>query len=72
MVLLVLSKREEPNLVVKTIAAQFQSAKIRTVFMSQPDAVSLILRRRILLSVTNIYVRVQSLSCVYLHTIVRC
>ena len=39
MSLFVLSKREEPNLVVKTIAAQFQEEKIRTVFISQPDQV---------------------------------
>ena len=38
--LFVLSKREEPNLLVKTIAAEFQEAKIGTVFISQPDEVT--------------------------------
>lgn len=37
MVLFVMSKREEPNLVVKTVAAEFQTANVRVMFISQPD-----------------------------------
>lgn len=39
MCLLVLSKREEPNLVVKTVSAAFQTVKIGTMFISKPDEV---------------------------------
>lgn len=39
MCLLVLSRREEPNLVVKTVSAAFQAAKIKTLFISKPDEV---------------------------------
>lgn len=42
MAMFVLSKREEPNLLVKTIAAEFQEAKIGTMFVSQPDQVRMI------------------------------
>lgn len=37
MVLIVLSKREEPNLMVKTVAAQFKPAGVKTLFISHPD-----------------------------------
>ncbi|CAM9587116.1 unnamed protein product [Pylaiella littoralis] len=37
MCLLVLSKREEPNLVVKTVSAAFQTVEIGTMFISKPD-----------------------------------
>ena len=40
MALFVLSKRDEPSLVVKTIAAEFKPAQIGTMFISNPDQVS--------------------------------
>lgn len=39
MCLLVMSRREEPNLVVKTVSAAFQEAKVKTLFLSKPDDV---------------------------------
>ena len=39
MCLLVMSRREEPNLVVKTVSAAFQEAKVKTLFISKPDEV---------------------------------
>ncbi|CAM9628676.1 unnamed protein product [Scytosiphon promiscuus] len=37
MCLFVLSRKDEPNLVVKTVSAAFQSSNIRTMFVSNPD-----------------------------------
>eukprot|EP00752_Nemacystus_decipiens_P005852 g5286.t1 len=37
MCLLVMSRREEPNLVVKTVSAAFQEAKVKTLFISKPS-----------------------------------
>lgn len=39
MCLFVLSKKDEPNLVVKTVSAAFQDARIHTMFISNPDNV---------------------------------
>jgi len=39
MSLFVLSRRDEPNLVVKTVSVAFQEAKIKTLFISNPDQV---------------------------------
>lgn len=39
MVLTVLSKKEEPSLVLKTVAAQFQAAGVKVLFVSQPPQV---------------------------------
>ena len=39
MCLLVLSRREQPNLAVKTVSAAFQEANIKTLFISNPDDV---------------------------------
>ncbi|CAB1111606.1 unnamed protein product [Ectocarpus sp. CCAP 1310/34] len=37
MCLFVLSKKEEPTAVIKTVAAAFQSAKVRVMFIAKPD-----------------------------------
>lgn len=41
MCLFVMSRKEEPNLVIKTVSAAFQSTNIRTMFISNPDDVSI-------------------------------
>lgn len=44
MCLFVLSKKEEPTAVIKTVAAAFQSAKVRVMFIAKPDQVCMYVR----------------------------